>query len=326
VRRPKSAVSTLRGKPCHANPIRFARNQRKFSPSFLGDSPRALVQAPLAPPRVPPYLGVMGIAADISEYDWEASLAALAWQADLGVTEVTGDAPIDRYELAEAAAAMPAAKVVATEAPARFAQPVQIDTTAIAAQMAASCTDLVALRAALDAFEHCELKKGARNLVFSDGNPAARLMIVGEVPERDEDIEGKPFVGRAGQLLDRMLAAIGLSRSAEDPAHAVYITSAVPWRPPSDRELTPTEIAMLQPFLAHHIAIAKPDVIITMGNTPCAALLGKSGILRLRGTWAQTQSIAVMPMTHPTHLLRNPAAKREAWADLLAVKARLARG
>lgn len=262
----------------------------------------------------------MGIAADISDYDWDAALAALAFQVDLGVTEVIGEAPIDRYELPAAAAPLPsAAPPVAVLAPAPQADPV--DT---AAQMAKASADLPSLRAAMEAFELCELKKGARNLVFCDGNPAARLMIIGEAPGRDEDMEGRPFVGRAGQLLDKMLAAIGRSRKADDPAKAAYITNVLPWRPPGNRDPSPEEIAMMLPFLSRHIALVNPSVIIATGNTSCAALLGQRGILRLRGTWAEVQGIPLMPMTHPAYLLRNPVAKREAWADLLAVKARLA--
>jgi DNA polymerase len=265
----------------------------------------------------------MGIASDISDYDWNAALAALAWQADLGVTEVIGDDPVDRYELPAAAAPMPVAQAAAKQsAPART-DPPKDGAPAIATRMAEACTDLTALKAAIDAFEHCELKKGARNLVFSDGNPAARLMVIGEAPGRDEDIAGRPFVGHAGQLLDRMLGAIGLSRGAEEALDAAYITNVMPWRPPANRDPDEEEIAMMRPFLARHIALVKPAVIIATGNIACTALLGKRGILRLRGNWVQTQGIPVMPMTHPAYLLRNPAAKREAWADLLAVKAKL---
>jgi DNA polymerase len=173
------------------------------------------------------------------------------------------------------------------------------------------------------AFEHCELKRGAKSLVFADGLPGARVMVVGEAPGRDEDIEGRPFVGRAGQLLDRMFAAIGLSRTAADPAQALYITNVMVWRPPQNREPTPDEVAMLLPFLQRHIALADPRVIVVMGNTPLSALLRAKGITRLRGQWAEALGKPVLPMLHPAYLLRNPAAKREAWADLLCLKARL---
>src|SRR5690606_31751147 len=122
---------------------------------------------------------------------------------------------------------------------------------------------------------------------FADGDPRARLMIVGEAPGRDEDRVGRPFVGQAGQLLDRMLAAIGLSRTSPDPGAAVYITNVLPWRPPENREPSPEEIAMLKPFLARHIELAAPDVLVIMGNISCLALLGRRGITRLRGQWTQ---------------------------------------
>jgi DNA polymerase len=179
------------------------------------------------------------------------------------------------------------------------------------------------LRQALATYEHCELKRGARSLVFADGNPAARVMIVGEAPGRDEDAEGRPFVGRAGQLLDRMFAAIGLSRDATESARSIYITNVMVWRPPQNREPTASEIAMMVPFLERHVALADPAVIVTMGNIPLAALLGTRGITRLRGQWATAFGRPVLPMFHPAYLLRNPEAKREAWADLLELQARL---
>ncbi|MDN5785967.1 uracil-DNA glycosylase family protein [Pseudorhodobacter sp.] len=261
----------------------------------------------------------MGIDLHLTENDWHATLAALCWQVDLGVTEVMAEAPIDRYSLPDKLEA-PKTKPVAEV---KSAAPPGIDAVQIARDCAAACGDLSGLRDALAAFELCELKKGARQLVFSDGNPAARLMVVGEAPGRDEDRAGKPFIGQAGQLLDRMLAAIGISRTEKDSAKAAYITNVIPWRPPANRDPTPEEIAMMQPFLSRHIALAKPHVIIAMGNTSCAALLGTRGIMRLRGNWAETQGIPVMPMAHPAYLLRNAAAKRDAWADLLMVQARL---
>ena len=143
-------------------------------------------------------------------------------------------------------------------------------------------------------------------------------MIVGEAPGRDEDREGRPFVGRAGQLLDRMLDAIGLSRTRD-----VYITNVLPWRPPQNRDPQPEEIAMMQPFLARHIELAAPQLLLVMGNISCQTLLGKRGITRLRGQWELVADKPALPMFHPAYLLRNPAAKREAWADLLSVRARL---
>ncbi|QCO56329.1 uracil-DNA glycosylase [Pseudorhodobacter turbinis] len=262
----------------------------------------------------------MGIDTNTSDYDWNAAFAALAWQVELGVTEVMCEAAVDRYTLPEKQAPMiPKAQTV--EAPTKPAPP---DPAKAAQTAAASCADLAALRATLEGFEHCELKKGARNLVFAAGNPHAPLMVVGEAPGRDEDREGQPFVGRSGQLLDRMLVAIGHARDADDPQASAYLTNVLPWRPPGDRDPTEDEIAMMRPFLLRHIALANPQVIIAMGNFACQALLGQSGILRMRGHWGDCGAIPVMPMTHPAYLLRNHGAKRDAWADLLAVQAKLA--
>ncbi|HHI69572.1 MAG TPA: uracil-DNA glycosylase [Rhodobacteraceae bacterium] len=246
--------------------------------------------------------------------------AALEWQVELGADEAIGDEPLNRYELAaEAPKPAPAAKT----APAA-AKPAEVDPVAVAKQAAAGAADLPALQAALAAFEHCELKRGARNLVFSDGNPQSRVMIIGEAPGRDEDREGRPFVGRAGQLLDKMLAAIDLDRAGPDPASSVYITNILPWRPPQNRDPLPQEIAMLRPFVERHIELVAPDVIVLMGNISCLAMLGRKGITRMRGNWDTVMDRPVLPMFHPAYLLRSPHAKREAWADLLALKARLA--
>ncbi|MEP6269526.1 MAG: uracil-DNA glycosylase, partial [Paracoccaceae bacterium] len=192
---------------------------------------------------------------------------------------------------------------------------------ALAQAAANAAQDIEGLREALTAYPHCDLRKGARSLVFSDGVPGSRVMIIGEAPGRDEDREGKPFVGRAGHLLDKMLNAIDLSRDSN-----VYITNVLPWRPPQNRDPKPEEIAMMRPFLERHIALAKPDFLMIMGNISCQALLGKRGITRLRGNWADAMNIPAIPMFHPAYLLRNPAAKREAWADLLSLKARLIDG
>ena len=262
----------------------------------------------------------MGIAADIAE-DWHASLAALAWQVDLGVAEVIGDAPLNRYDLPEAAKPLP--RVAATVSAPPIVMVPAADPVALAEQVAQAAQDLTALRQAMDAYDHCELKKGARNLVFADGNPKARVLILGEAPGRDEDLEGRPLVGPAGQLLDRMFAAIGLSRSSPDPETALYLTNVMPWRPPQNRDPTPEEIAMMRPFVARHIALVDPEVIVVLGNTPLQAVLNIKGILRARGHWGQAFGKPVLPMTHPAYLLRTPLAKREAWADLLALQARL---
>ena len=253
------------------------------------------------------------------------ALALLDWQIALGATEAIGDLPVDRYALPERLDRAPARKPQAAPQVAPTLVPVlATDPVAEAEAAALAAPDLAALREAMAAFEHCALKRGARNLVFSDGIPGAPVMIVGEAPGRDEDREGRPFVGRAGQLLDRMLAAIDMGRDREDAP--VYITNVLPWRPPQNRDPSPEEIAIMRPFLMRHIALARPRLLVVMGNISAQALLGKRGITRLRGTWTDAAGLPALPMFHPAYLLRNPPAKREAWADLLELKARLAHG
>jgi uracil-DNA glycosylase len=252
-----------------------------------------------------------------ADSEFAADLAALAWQVELGADEAIGEAPVDRFEAAVRATPAPATAPPAPPAVARDAS---------AETLAAACGDLAALRASIAAFEGCALRKGARNLVFADGDPRARVMIVGEAPGRDEDAEGRPFVGRSGKLLDRMFAAIGLARDATGPEAALYITNVLPWRPPANRDPSSDEIAMLRPFLMRHIALAEPEVLVVMGNSAARTVLAMSeGITRLRGRWAALDGVPVLPMFHPAALLRDPLKKRAAWADLLALRARLDR-
>ncbi len=255
----------------------------------------------------------------------EALLAALSWQVELGADEAIGDVPVNRYE-EETRAPVPAATVAAApeplvpaEAPVAGAE----DAVAVARRLAEDARTLDELAEAMAAYDHCELKLGARSFVFADGNPKARVMIVGEAPGRDEDLQGKPFVGRAGQLLDRMFAAIGLSRATPDAANALYITNILPWRPPGNRDPEPAEMAMMKPFVERHIALADPEVVVTMGRFSLGLLTGLTGITRVRGQWTETLGRPCLPMLHPAYLLRNPSSKREAWADLLTLKARL---
>lgn len=249
-----------------------------------------------------------------SALDFHGLRALLQWQVELGIDEAIGDVPVNRYET-PVAAPKTVAPVVAA---AQTGVPEAPDAMDAACRAAAGANDLDALRAALETYEHCELKRGARNLVFSDGVPGARLMIIGEAPGREEDREGRPFVGRAGQMLDRMLAAIGMSRKEN-----VYITNVMPWRPPQNADPTPDEIAMMRPFVKRHVELAAPDVVILVGNISCQAVLDTRGITKLRGTWTEAWGKPALPMFHPAYLLRMPAAKRAAWADLLAVQARL---
>lgn len=256
------------------------------------------------------------------EVDGPLALALLEWQREMGADEAMLDSPVDRLA-AEAARAPVPAPVPAPAAPRMLTAEGEADALAEAQALAAGASDLAALAAAQKAFDGIALKRGARNFCFADGNPAARVMIIGEAPGEDEDAQGKPFVGRAGQLLDRMLAAIGLSRTAEDPARAVYIANVLTWRPPGNRRPEPDEIAASLPFLTRHVELAAPEVLLLMGNTPCQAGLGRQGILRLRGNWTECFGRPALPMTHPAYLLRNPIAKREAWADLLSLADRL---
>jgi uracil-DNA glycosylase family 4 len=265
-----------------------------------------------------------------SHPEFYAARALLEWQVELGATEAICDTPINRFELPEAQpkAAAASGAVAPAELP-KGPQPaaaLAVDAVAVARAAAQSSGDLAALSEAMAAFDFCELKRGAKTTVFADGSPDARIMIIGEAPGRDEDSQGKPFVGRAGQLLDRMFAAIGLSRSAPDPEASIYITNIMPWRPPQNREPSPEEVAMMMPFVARHVELAQPDFLVLMGNTPCQALLGRKGITRMRGNWTTALNKPALPMFHPAYLLRNPQAKREAWHDLLMLQARLRGG
>jgi DNA polymerase len=188
---------------------------------------------------------------------------------------------------------------------------------------AARAATLDALREALERFQGCALRTTATQLVFADGRPGARVMFVGEAPGAEEDREGLPFVGRSGKLLDRMMAAIGLDRSA------AYIANIVPWRPPGNRTPTPQEQAICLPFIRRQIELANPDVLVCLGGPAATALLGISdGITKARGRWFDydtgTRTIRALATYHPAYLLRSPAAKRLAYRDFLAIKKALA--
>ena len=265
-----------------------------------------------------------------------ALLAALAMQVEFGADEAIADTPFDRFAEHDPAPEPRRPETPRTEALRRRPHapspppPAAEPTGAEAAEAIASrCTTLPELAEALAAFDAGALKAGASRCVFADGNPHARVMIVGEAPGRDEDLAGKPFVGRSGQLLDRMLACIGLDRTADDPAHAVYITNVLPWRPLANRTPAADEVALLMPFLRRHIRLAAPAVLVPMGGSAVSALLGGTGgITRRRGKWSRLDGLTaaplpVLPMLHPAYLLRTPAAKRQAWRDLLALRTML---
>jgi len=249
----------------------------------------------------------------------------LRWYAEAGVDETIGDAPVDRYAQALAAPPRPAAPPARPQAP---SAPAVVTTPtpqrATAAHLAMACKSLHDLREAMEGFDGCGLKKTCQRTVFADGNPEAKLMLIGEAPGADEDRLGLPFVGASGRLLDRMLLSIGQDRSS------VYITNVVPWRPPGNRKPELAEVELCLPFITRHIELIDPAILVFLGGAPASALLARQdAISRLRGRWLDYSSsglarpIPAMPTFHPAYLLRTPAHKREAWHDFLAISKRL---
>lgn len=291
--------------------------------------------------------------AEFGGFDPNAARALLAWYLDAGVDEAIDEAPVDRMRpkpvtpkpaaaqsgqsgqlgqsgqsgqsgATRAASPQPASRPVTPMAPASQVG----DAPKAAREAAAAATTLEALRVAIDGFDGCPLKITATNTVFADGVVGAPIMLVGEAPGADEDREGKPFVGLSGQLLDRMLESIGLSR-----AENVYISNILPWRPPGNRQPTQGEMAICLPFIRRHIELAAPKILVFVGGTSAKALLDrKEGITRLRGKWhtwpaagsgpgeQEGESIPAIAMYHPAFLLRSPAQKAHAWKDLLALR------
>jgi len=276
-----------------------------------------------------------------------ADKAALQWYLDHGVDAAVGDEPVDRYAapVAVAARAQPAEitsempqkapEAVAPKAPQQSAQAAPLlGTSQVRAEtvkLAQAASTLEELREAIESFDGISLKKTATNLVFSDGNPKADIMLIGEAPGADEDRAGVPFAGESGHLLDKILACIGLSRGAEDAAQGVYISNILNWRPPGNRTPSPGEIEASLPFIERHIQLAQPKIVIFCGGVAAKSLLGRSdGISRLRKTWhnykpqtAELQNdateIAGIATFHPAYLLRTPAQKRAAWHDMVSV-------
>ncbi len=289
--------------------------------------------------------------------------AMLAWYRDMGIDAALADAPINWLEKGSAApggnfqlggesppeeiapaitrappvqsrreggAPMTSARPAGRPPLSPVAQPVRHFPTAApdaaimaAREIARSAATLDALHHALTGFQGCGLRATAKNLCFYRGSPHAPLMIIGEAPGRDEDLEGKPFVGRAGQLLDKMLAAIGLAEAG------VHITNIVYWRPPGNRTPTPQEAQICRPFLDRQMELVAPKVVLTLGGPATAGVLGiEGGIMKSRGRWREIQiagrAVRAMATLHPAYLLRTPAAKRLTWRDLLAVRAALA--
>lgn len=279
---------------------------------------------------------------DGSDLDAAAALAALSWQVAMGAEEAIADMPVDRYAASAEAKAKPAEahpallrermRAAPPPAPAATAGPgtgkAKVigaeEAVADARQLASACTTLDELRAALEKFEGCPLKKTATNLVFGDGNPDSKIMFVGEAPGADEDRQGLPFVGVSGQMLDRMLSFIDLDRSR------FYITNMLYWRPPGNRTPTDAEVATCLPFLERHIQLIDPKVLVLVGNRSAKSLLQTTqGITKLRGKWDMVSigtidpPIPALPTLHPAYLLRNSAQKRFAWRDALILRERL---
>lgn len=267
-----------------------------------------------------------------------ADLESLRFLVDAGLDLIIQDTPVNRIQEPGATANRTGSGASARARPAPAARntvnrggasggvagaPAQREVAQAAEQIADGCQNLDELRAALEKLEGLSLKATATQLVFADGNPDADIMIVGEAPGRDEDLQGKPFVGESGQLLDRMLAAIGLDREK------VYITNTVLWRPPGNRRPTPPEVAIMLPFLKRHIDLVKPKVLVLAGGAALGAFFGSDQkITRQRGKWrdytAGFGAVPTLPLYHPAYLLRQPSQKREAWRDLLSLKQKIA--
>jgi len=266
------------------------------------------------------------------------AVAALAWLVEMGADEVIGENPVNRLTaLAEMSQPQMATAVQAPQprplpsiggGGAVQPKPSATDSVQDARAIAARCMSLEEIAAALAKFDACPLRKTATNLCLSDGNARSHVLVIGEAPGNEEDLQGKPFVGRSGQLLDRMLAAIGLNRHAEDPAHAVLITNTIFWRPPGNRKPTEAETAMCMPFVWRIIEIMQPRLILCAGATPSQRMMNLTdGILKLRGRWFDIAvgdtKIPLLATLHPAYLLRQPVQKRLAWRDLLSLRERL---
>jgi uracil-DNA glycosylase len=267
--------------------------------------------------------------------------ALLRFYADAGYGDAIDDEPHDRFaesarpaaprlKSPEQPAPMQAPRVQQPAPPPAAFQPIGTQPTipaeaqaARARELARSAGSLQDLRAILQDFDGCNLKFTAKQLVFADGNPQAPIMFIGEAPGRDEDLEGQPFAGRSGQLLDRMLQAIGLARDS------AYLANFIPWRPPGNRDPSALEIEICRPFIERQIELVAPKVLVTLGNCSARTILHtKANLMRTRGAWAVHTTaggseIAGMPTFNPEYLLRNPAHKKLAWRDFLEVKARL---
>jgi len=261
--------------------------------------------------------------------DRDALQALLDFHVEAGVDLALDETPHDRFAEPKSKPAQPEDPPPRAE-PAKPASPPRAlpkaaasapeEVASLAREQARHAQSLEELEAILAGFDGCALKFSAKNLAFADGNPEGRVMLVGEAPGADEDRIGKPFMGRSGQLLDRMLATIGLDRSQ------VYVANIVPWRPPGNRTPTPQEIAICKPFIARQIELASPELLLCLGGPAAQNLLGmKDGILRTRGRWftyktEDGREIRALPTLHPAYLLRQPLQKRLGWRDFQALR------
>lgn len=264
------------------------------------------------------------------ELDEKEMLEMLRFQVEAGADECILDEPRSSFEAEQGARAVVSAADQSDKTSVSDAKPAVSDLPIPASPLPQTskgfeaAESLDALKKACAAFDGCDLKKTATNMVFADGNPEAKVMLIGEAPGADEDRQGKPFVGVSGQLLDRMLASIGLDREQ------VYITNILLWRPPGNRTPTTEEIALFLPIIRRHIQLVAPRVLVTLGGSASKALLGSStGILKLRGKWhpfddGTGREIPLLPTLHPAYLLRTPGQKALSWHDLRLLHRQLA--
>lgn len=276
----------------------------------------------------------------MGQLQFAADLAALQFYLDAGVDEVVGQEPVDRFKLFEKLPEIAPVSISATmqeQAPSAAPLPMgKSDAYKQAVEMAQAAGSLDELKQTIADFDGITLKKTATNIVFADGNPNTKIMLIGDVPEAEDDRQGKAFAGPSGQLLDKILASIALSRAAEELEKSVYITNLLNWRPPGGRSPSPAEIQISTPFVERHIQLIKPDILILFGKTVAQTLLGSSESLSKirRAGWhnytpqtdelnSDTKAIQMIVTHHPATLLTTPVQKKAVWQDMLTLQARL---
>ena len=268
--------------------------------------------------------------------------ATLQWYLDQGVDEILGQEPVDRtlMPVLPTAPALKSASSQAPKSPSTASQTANLSASMSddapqetlanalamqeqARQLAGGCKNLEELKAAIEGFDGLSIKKTAMNMVFADGNPKASIMVIGEAPAGDDDKQGKPFLGAAGKLLDRILISIGLDRGAEDIKNAAYLTNVLNWRPPGNRTPSQAEMDISLPFIKRHIELVQPKIIVLLGGGPGQLLLDrKESISKLRGSFHEFAGIPSIVTYPPAYLLTTPAQKRAVWQDVLMVDAK----